>query len=150
VNDASAPQNTGSIKEKVRKALDAMVTVDNKQKTVHDILEDLKKKAPGLSIHDLSGLSRNVIDLQIDGPVPLRTALQLLEDSVSLRLEGGASERLSFVLRDYGLLLAPNGNLPPDAVHINNLGGGLQLIAPEKEKPATKDEKKPPATEKKN
>jgi len=83
--------------------------------------------------------------------VPLRTALQMLEDSVvDLRFEGGAVGRLSFVLRDYGLLFAPNGNLPPDAVHINNLGGGIQLITPEKEKAPAKDEKKPPATEKKN
>ena len=34
-----------------RKALETQVTVDYKQKTVHDILEDLKKKVPGLSIH---------------------------------------------------------------------------------------------------
>lgn len=144
-----APQESGTIAEKVRKALETQVTVDYKQKTVHDILEDLKKKAPGLSIHDVSGVSQNVINMQIDGPVPLRTALQMLEDSVIVPFEGGASARLSFVLRDYGLLFAPNGNLPPDAVHINNLGRGIQLTKPEKEKPPAKDEKKPPAEEKK-
>lgn len=149
LNDASASQKTGSIKEKVRKALDAMVTVDYKQRTIDDILVDLKKKVPGLSIHDVSGESQQVINMQIDGPVPLRTALQLLEDSVSVRFEGGASGRLSFVLRDYGLLFAPNGNLPTDAIFLNNLGPEVHLANPEKEKPAPKDEKKPPAGEKK-
>jgi hypothetical protein len=145
-----SPKETGSIADKVRKALDTQVTIDYKQKTVHDILEDLKKKVPGLSIHDLSGASQNIIDMQIDGPVPLRTALQLLEDSVTVRLEGGAVERVSFVLREYGLLFVPNGNLPPDAVHISNLSRGLKFTKSENDKAPAKDEKKPSAEEKKH
>jgi hypothetical protein len=152
VKDASASQNTGSIKDKVRKALDAMVTVDYKQKKLCEIFDDLKKKAPGLSIHDLSTLSLRQISLQIEGQVPLRTVLELIEDTCSvLSGEGGGSVgRMSFVLRDYGLLFAPNDNLPPGAVHINNLNVPVHLITPDQEKTPAKEEKKPPAAEKKN
>jgi len=146
-------QDTSTIKEKVRKALETLVKVDYQKKRISEILDDLKKKAPGLSIHDSSGAISNCsVSLQIDGQVPLRTALQLLEDECTVINQRDFHEetRLSFVLRDYGLLFAPNTALPPDAVHINNLGGGIQLITPEKEKTPAKDEKKPPATEKKN
>jgi hypothetical protein len=142
-----SPKETGSIADKVRKALETQVTVDYKQKTVHDILQDLKKKVPGLSIHDLSGVSQVVINVQIDGQVPVRTALEMLEDTASVLLN--TPGRLSFVLRDYGLLFAPNTSLPPDAVHISNLGRALKL-KPEIDKTPAKDDKKPSAEEKKH
>src|SRR6266446_4052252 len=82
-----APQEAKSLADKVRKALDTKVTVDYRNKLVSEILDDLKKKAPGLSIHDLSGISNHVINLQIDGQVPLRTALELLEDTCSVLRE---------------------------------------------------------------
>ena len=146
---AKPAQEAGSIVDKVRKALETQVTVDYKQKAVHDILEDLKKKVPGLSIHDLSGISRVVITLQIDGQVPVRTALEMLEDTASVMLN--TPGRVSFVLRDYGLLFAPNTSLPPDAVHISNLSrGGIKLTKPENEKTPAKDDKKPAAEEKKH
>jgi hypothetical protein len=144
-NPAKPVQETGTIADKIRKALDMQVTVDYKQKSIHDILGDLKKKVPGLSIHDLSGVSQVVIDVHIDGQVPVRTALEMLEDTASAMTPG----RLSFVLRDYGLLFAPNASLPPDAVHINNLSRGVKLTKPENEKAPAKDEKKPSAEEKK-
>ncbi len=139
---------TGTIADKVRKALETQVTVDYKQKTVHDILEDLKKKVPGLSIHDLSGVSQVVINVQIDGQVPARTALEMLEDTASVLLI--TPGRVSFVLRDYGLLFAPNASLPPDAVHISNLGRALKFTKTEIDKTPAKDEKKPSAEEKKH
>ncbi|HEV2948149.1 MAG TPA: hypothetical protein VGX70_12290 [Gemmataceae bacterium] len=145
-----ATKETGTIADKVRKALETQVTVDYKQRTVHDILEDLKKKVPGLSIHDLSGVSQIVINLHIDGQVPLRTALEMLEDTGSVLHQSESSGRLSFVLRDYGLLFAPNGNLPSDAVHISNLGRGLKLTKPENDKAPAKDEKKPSGEERKH
>jgi hypothetical protein len=139
-------QESGTIAEKVRKALETLVTVDYKQKTIHDILEDLKKKVPGLSIHDLSGISQNVIDLQIEGQVPLRTALELVEDTGSVLIQGRGG-RLYFVLRDYGLLLAPVASLPPDAVHMKNLGRGVQFTQPDKSQP---DKGNAPAKDEKN
>jgi hypothetical protein len=145
----TAPE-AGTIAEKVRKALDTQVRVDYRQKPVSEILDDLKKKAPGLSIHDLSDISNQVINLQIEGQVPLRTALELLEDTCSVlreQLGGVSAGRVSFVLRDYGLLFAPNSNLPPGAVHVNNLGTAVQVTKP-KEKPAEKDEKKGEAEKK--
>ncbi len=145
-----SPKETGSIADKVRKALETQVTVDYKQKTVHDILEDLKKKVPGLSIHDLSGVSQVVINVQIDGQVPLRTALEMLEDTGSVFLHQSEAGRVSFVLRDYGILFAPVSSLPSDAVHISNLGRGLKLTKPENDKAPAKDEKKPSAEEKKH
>jgi hypothetical protein len=143
-------KETGSIADKVRKALETQVTVDYKQKPVHDILEDLKKKVPGLSIHDLSGVSQIVINLHIDGQVPLRTALEMLEDTGSVLLHQSESGRVSFVLRDYGILFAPVSSLPSDAVHISNLGRGLRLTKPENDKAPAKDDKKPSAEEKKH
>jgi hypothetical protein len=142
----SSNQERTTIADKVRKALETQVTVDYRQKQLGEILDDLKKKAPGLSIHDLSGISGQVLDLKIDGQVPLRTALELLEDTCSVlqrqTFEGGAvgaALRVSFVLRDYGLLFAPNESLPPGAVHISNLGPAVQPAKP-KEKPAEKNE----------
>jgi hypothetical protein len=138
-----APLEAKSIPDKVRKALETPITVDYRQKPVSEILDDLKKKVPGLTIHDLSGVSNHVANLQIDGQVPLRTALELLEDTCSVlyskNFEGGATGRVSFVLRDYGLLFAPNASLPPGAVHISNLSTAVQFTKP-KEKPAEKTE----------
>jgi hypothetical protein len=148
VNLAKPAQETGTVADKVRKALETQVTVDYKQKTVHDILDDLKKKVPGLSIHDLSGVSQVVINVQIDGQVPARTALEMLEDTASVLLI--TPGRVSFVLRDYGLLFAPNTSLPPDAVHISNLGRALKFTKTEYDKTSAKDEKKPSAEEKKH
>jgi hypothetical protein len=138
-----APPEAKSIADKVRKALETPVTVDYRDKLASEILADLKKKAPGLSIHDLSGISNHVINLQIEGKVPLRTALELLEDTCSvLYAEGGVARgRLSFVLRDYGLLFAPNDSLPPAAVHISNLSAVAPVTKP-KEKPADKTDEK--------
>jgi len=157
VNLAKPAQETGSIADKVRKALETQVTVDYKQKTVHDILEDLKKKVPGLSIHDLSDMDNTPIKIQIDGQVPVRTALELLVDTCNiLRLHNPPwnvspnPDRLSLVLRDYGLLFAPNASLPPDAVHISNLSRGLKLTKPENDKAPAKDEKKPSGEERKH
>jgi len=144
-----SPQEAGTIVDKVRKALDTKVTVDYRNKHVSEILEDLKKRAPGLSIHDLSGISNLQISLQIDGQVPLRTVLELLEDtcSVLFPLQGDPPGRRSFVLRDYGLLFAPNESLPPGAVHISNLGPAVPITKP-KEKPAEKTEEKGPPEKK--
>jgi hypothetical protein len=149
---AKPAQEAGSIVDKVRKALETQITVDYKQKAVHDIIDDLKKKVPGLSIHDLSGISQVVLDLHIDGQVPVRTALEMLEDFGSVTLKGNDSSagRLSFVLREYGLLFAPATKLPPDAVHISNLSRALKLTKPENEKTPAKDEKKPTGEEKKH
>jgi hypothetical protein len=139
----STPQEAKSLADKVRKALDTKVTVDYRQKPVSEILDDLKKKAPELSIHDLSGVSNRVIyDLQINGQVPLRTALELLADTCNVMfVQELAKDRLSFVLRDYGLLFAPSASLPPGAVHISNLGPAVPP-SKAKEKPAEKTEEK--------
>jgi hypothetical protein len=137
---SNSPPEAGTIADKVRKALDTQVTVDYRQKKVSEILDDLKKKTPGLSIHDLSGISNQEIhSLQIEGQVPLRTALELLEDtcSVLFPLEGDRPGRRSCVLRDYGLLFAPNDSLPPGAVHISNVSPAVQPAKP-KEKPDDK------------
>jgi hypothetical protein len=139
--------NTATIREKVLKALETKISVDYKQKRVVDILEDLRKKVPGLSIHDLSGISGNEISLKIDGQVPLWTALEMLEDTVSVL--SPMTGRVSFVLRDYGLLLAPSGSIPPGAIYLSNLEG-VAIKNPEKEKVPAKDEKKASAEERKH
>jgi hypothetical protein len=161
VNLVKPAQEAGTVADKVRKALETQVTVDYKQKTVHGILEDLKKKVPGLAIHDISGISQNEVDLQIEGQVPLRTALELLQDIGSAMIHPGQvtanvlrdpveGDRLHFVLRDYGLLFGPTSCLPPDAVHISNLNRGLKFTKPENDKTPAKDDKKPSAEEKKH
>lgn len=164
---SSVPYNSsktlepGSMMEKVRKLLDTPVNVDYKEKMVHEILEDLKKQVPGLSIHDLCGLSHLGADgqdaapvqlqLKIEGQIPLRAALQLLLDTLNDPEHAEPQKYLTFALREYGLLFAPEDRIPSGALRLRNLEPGqYQINKLEKEKAPAKDEKAPSSGEKKH
>jgi hypothetical protein len=150
-------QESGTIADRVRKALDTRQRFDYHQKKVSEILAELNRKVPGLSIHDLTDVGDDPIDLSLDGEVPVRTALALLEDTCNiLRMNNqplnpkGAPNRLGFVLRDYGLLFARIDQLPPGVIHLSNIGSSIQASPTEKGKAPANEEKNQPGAEKKN
>jgi hypothetical protein len=124
-----ASPETGTIAQKLRKALETPVTLDYKDKSLAEIFEDLEKKVPGISFHAPAGRD---IPMSLKGRYPLKAALELIEDTY------GASEgtkwmkiRFTFVVRDYGLLFCPEDKIPPGALRLQILLTGQHYPLPE-------------------
>jgi len=97
----------GPMAERIRKALDRKMSFRCDDGTVEGILARLQKECPDLVIQTKGGVPKMVTgraDLQ---EVPVAAVLQWLEDS----LQG-----CRLVVREYGILLAPEKDLPPGAV----------------------------------
>ncbi len=94
----------GTMADKIRKALDTPVTVNYQGKPVADILKDLLQGS-GVEFLTVTGVSKDKVDLQLSGRVPLGAALQAFEDTFGVR----------FAVREYGILVT-NKELPPGAV----------------------------------
>ena len=124
----------GSMAEKLRKALDTRVKVDYKKKSFHAILKDFQKRMPGVSFQILLAeatpnvnpeVQPSVADLRLEEEVPLGAAFQLLEDSFAKVTHSGGvtdppkEERIQFVVRDYGILVAAEKQIPPGAVKLH-------------------------------
>jgi len=97
----------GPMAERIRKALDRKLTFRCNDGTVEGILAKLQKECPDLVIQTKAGVARLVTPRAELEEVPVAAVLQWLEDS----LQG-----CRLVVREYGILLAPEKDLPPGAV----------------------------------
>jgi hypothetical protein len=108
----------GTVLERLRKALDTPVSAAYQNKSFHDILDDLKKKAPGLSFQipfDLKSMARP-LSIHVDGEVPIKAVLQLLGDTLNQ-----GNERIGFAIRDYGILVVLESQMPPGALRLDDI-----------------------------
>jgi hypothetical protein len=97
----NAPKATGPLAERMRKALQTPVKVDYKDVDLADVLKDLEKKAPGLSLRDFPhGIK---VQMHFEEGLPVAAILQALADSHELR----------FLVRDYGILVTTQRYTPP-------------------------------------
>ncbi len=97
----------GPMAERIRKALDRKLSFRHPGPVVEDVLEALHKEFPDLVIQLKGTVGKSaILDVNLQ-EVPLGAVLQWLEDS----LQG-----YRVVVREYGILLAPEKDLPPGAV----------------------------------
>jgi len=106
------PHRTGPLTERIRKALETPIKVDYKDMTFDAILKDLAKKVPGLSFRNMLKLGGNIkegtMSLRFDEALPVSAILQALADDY----------RISFVVREYGILVTRRDNVPPEAITV--------------------------------
>lgn len=110
---SAVAQPRGTLADKVRKALDAPVTANFKNKPTEEVMEFFRAQFEAEFInfyHDRVRINPNTLTVQIKEPIPLGAALQLLEDQI---FESGR-----FVVREYGIVFAPPSMLPPGAVFV--------------------------------
>jgi hypothetical protein len=104
----------GDLADKLRKALDAPVTVNYKGKTGYEVLRDLLGKAEGVPVveqirrKEVDERLSAPLDLQMKQPLPLGAALQLLEDQTH--------ENLRLLVREYGVLVTDTFAMPRGAL----------------------------------
>lgn len=110
-----ASKATGPMAERLRKALRTPVNVDYKKMHFPDILKDLAKKVPGLSIRNRFATgefgippSAQDINLQFEEMLPVSAVLQALADECGCR----------FYVRQYGLMVTDKENAPPGGMTI--------------------------------
>jgi len=122
----------GPAAERIRKALERKVSVNLPNNPPTQLLDAIRKKLDGIHVqvsHKAPVWSEKGLNVTLTD-VPLYTALQLLEDS----LEG-----YRVVVRDYGLLIAPQDKLPPNAVTLAAFLQNKPAEAPaKKDEPAAK------------
>jgi hypothetical protein len=101
--------------KRIRKVLETRVRVNYNKATVSMILEHLAKKVPGFSCRNLLHLSPNIqevgLDLAFDYDLPVGAILEAIEDAL---LPG----QVSFLVRDYGLVLMPRPLAPAGALSV--------------------------------
>ena len=98
----------GPMAERIRTALEKPVSVKVSDTFVHEILELLKKQTGIPNIRLVESLPEPKLSLELT-ELPLVAVLQYIEDS-----EPG----WRFVVREYGILFAPEAKLPPGAVRV--------------------------------
>jgi hypothetical protein len=99
---------TGPIADKVRQALEKPVSLKVSNEFIHEVLLHLQKQT-GINIKLVAdGLPEPKVSLELND-LSFRAALQYIEDS-----EPG----YRFVIREYGILFAPDGKLPPGALTV--------------------------------
>jgi hypothetical protein len=101
-------QAEGPMADKIRKALETPVKVDYKDAKLSEILKDLQKTAPGLSFRDFSGHGNHSRTLQFEEALPVSAILQAIGDYFEL----------SFVVREYGILVTTPKEAPPGALTV--------------------------------
>jgi hypothetical protein len=107
VLERSKPQ-PGSVVDKLRQALDKEVTVNFKNNPLENVLFNWGRE---FDIQFVMGVAKNPpVSLRLDKPLPLGAALQAVEDFVPT---------VKFVVRDYGILVAPWDRVPSGAVPLN-------------------------------
>jgi hypothetical protein len=101
----------GPIADRLRKALDAPVSLRVTEGGVGDVLDLLRKKEPALNIKFVPSPSApQKLSLELKD-LPLGAALEYLEDS----LPG-----YRILVREYGLLITPTDRVPPGAVSLHD------------------------------
>jgi hypothetical protein len=115
-------QLRGSVADKLRKALDAPVTLKAKG-PLGEILEYLEDRA-SISFRIVSAKRGDIKDHQIDllfkDRIPLGAALQAIQDTVP---------GLRFAVREYGILVTWEDALPPDALLVHDFWKGEEAKA---------------------
>ncbi len=109
---ATAPASA-SATDKLRKALDAPISLHYKDQIIEDVLQDLRRAAKGLNfLVNAKDVNKDLrLSVDITQPITIGAALQWLEDQTGLR----------FVLREYGIVGVPQNTLPPGAVGVVEL-----------------------------
>lgn len=103
----------GSLAERLRKALDAPVTLRFDDNTaLGDALEFLESKVSGVSFRIIGNdLRTTAVGLRLKEAMPLGAALQAIEDTIP---------ELRFAVRDYGILVTVKDQLPPNALSVQD------------------------------
>jgi hypothetical protein len=96
--------------DKIRKALDAPVKVDFVKLPPSHILSFARDKAKGLNVIEAFKMADDPVTLQLPEPVPLGALFQWFEDQYGCR----------FIVREYGVVLADPGRLPPGAIGLHD------------------------------
>jgi hypothetical protein len=128
-SDGGVQPIRGDRAEKLRKALDAPVAVKAERgMPLGEVLDFLEDRVPGLSFRVVSGkrgeIRNEPIDLNLKD-VSVGAALQAIQDTIP---------RLRFAVREYGLLVTWEDQLPPRAVLVSDFWKG----GADKEKPKAK------------
>jgi hypothetical protein len=114
----AAPSFSGSMAEQIRKALDTPVSVQADGQPLADVLAGFEKKVPGVTFRILEAPGGDIANwspnLRFNGEVPLAAALQAIQDS-------SGPPQIGFVVREYGILVAPQERMPPGAVSVDAL-----------------------------
>jgi hypothetical protein len=100
----------GPVVERIRKALEKKTRFTFKATSAREVLKSIQGDAERSGIHVQANTKGEGWDEKVTATfddVPLSTVVQLLEDALG-------DHRV--VVRDYGLLIAPQGKLPPNAV----------------------------------
>jgi hypothetical protein len=135
------PAIGASVADKIRKALDAPVTVEFKDKTLQDTLKALQELAPGVTfqVHIPPGTRVSTpVNLRVKD-VPLGAVCQALEDLFLDEFDGNPPG-LRFVVREYGILVAPGVYVPTGALSLHAFWKGEGRT--DKSKPASAEPKR--------
>jgi hypothetical protein len=101
----------GPIADRLRRALDAPVSLRVTEGGVGDVLRLLREKEPALNIKFVpSPVAPQKLTFELKD-LPLGAALEYLEDSLP---------NYAIVVREYGLLLTPADRVPPGAVSLHD------------------------------
>jgi hypothetical protein len=100
----------GPVAEKIRQALDQPITVEFKQQPADKVIKELLGKFTGVPVLNRLGLS-TPIDLEVKEPIPLGAVLQMLSDK--------CDNFFQLVIREYGILVTPRGQVPPGAITLD-------------------------------
>lgn len=103
----------GTMADRIRVALDKSVTLDYKDKSSLQILEDLLGKAEGVPHRIIVKIDDTPNTLQFKDPLPLGAALQAFQDLAGFH-------QVRFVVRDYGILVTTEQNVPHGAILLHD------------------------------
>jgi hypothetical protein len=119
--ERTVPQ--GAMAERIRKALDKPTSMAARNVPLGEVIERLQNQRPSLTIQvkGSQGLATKV-SISVDD-MPLGAVLQSLEDSLT---------GYHLVVREYGVLFAPEGDVPPGAVPLVEFWKGSKAKATEK------------------
>jgi hypothetical protein len=108
IHRLDSQRTTGPVADKIRQALEKPITLKVSNEFIPDVLPHLQKQT-GITIKLVAdGLPKPQMSLEFND-LSFRAALQYIEDS-----EPG----YRFVIREYGILFAPEGKLPPGALTV--------------------------------
>jgi hypothetical protein len=112
----------GSIADRMRKALDKTIDIKIENKSLKDVLDQIAEQAD-------KGISFRLAPLRGDGP-HAKVSLQFSKTPVGAVLQALSDDLpdTAFVVRDYGILVCDEKNLPPDAVLLHRFwrSGGAE------------------------
>jgi hypothetical protein len=119
----------GTMAERIRKALDATVNGDYKDKQFAEVFKEFEKHFDGIAFRVVQDPPKGRMDINL-GQVPLGSAIQAVNDILG---------EYRFVVRDYGILFTHRDMLPPGALLLHD----FWKSEPSKEKPKADGEAKP-------